>query len=70
MRKGFCVFNESKRRFVLATLDFETAHRVNRLRGKSNVAHHRNLGVDERFDHGKTFTSTFEFHGLRAGTNK
>ncbi|CAB4642024.1 unannotated protein [freshwater metagenome] len=68
--KGFCIVNQCQRRFVLTALHLESAHSVHRLRSQTNVAHHWNLGVDKCFDHRKALTSTFEFHGLRASTNK
>ena len=54
------------RRSVLLALHLEAAHGVHRLRGEAEVAHHRDLGVDERLDHRQPLAAAFELHAPAA----
>ena len=54
----------------LATLNFESTHGIHRLRGESNVTHHRNLGINDGFDHLRAFTSSLELHRTCSGADQ
>jgi hypothetical protein len=62
--------DELERGTVLAALDLEAAHGMHRLRREAQVAHHRHLGVDERFDHRQPLATAFELHRLGAGSDE
>ena len=51
-------------------LHLEATHHVHRLRREADVAHHRDLGVDDRLDHRHPLAAAFELHGLRAGSDE
>ena len=64
------VGDQRQRGAVLAALHLEAAHGVHRLRGEAEVAHHRDLGVDDRLDHREPLAAALELHGLGAGPDQ
>ncbi len=64
------VGHEPQRGLLLAALHLEAAHGVHRLRGEAEVAHHRDLGVDERLDHRQALAPALELHGLGSGPDQ
>ena len=68
--KCLCVVDQGQRLGRLAALHPETPHGVHRLRGQPDVAHDRDLGVEQRLDHGQTLTASFELDALGAGANE
>ena len=55
---------------VLAALDLEPAHGVHRLRRQAEVAHHRDLGVDDGLDHRQPLAAALQLHRLGAGPDE
>ena len=55
---------------MLAALHLEAAHGVHRLRREAEVAHHRDLGVDDGLDHRQALAPALELHGLGAGPDE
>ena len=49
----------------LLALHLEAAHGVHRLRGQADVAHHRDLGVDDGLDHRHPLAAALELHARR-----
>ena len=47
---------------ALLALHLEAAHGVHRLRGEAEVAHHRDLGVDDGLDHRHALAAALELH--------
>ena len=70
MLEGLGVIDEGQRRIVLTTLDPETAHGVDRLRGQTDMAHDRDLGVDEGLDHRDALTTALELDALGTGPDE
>ena len=68
--QGLGVGHQLERGAVLAALHLEAAHGVDGLRGEAEVAHHRDLGVDERLDHRQPLAAALELHGLGAGPDE
>ena len=64
------VGDQLQRGAVLAALHLEAAHGVDRLRGEAEVAHHRDLGVDDRLDHRQPLAAALELHALGAGPDR
>ena len=60
------VVDDRARRFKVLALHPEPAQRVERLRGEPEVAHHRDLGVEDRLHGVEALAAAFELH--RAGT--
>ena len=54
----------------LAALDLEPAHGVHGLRGQADVAHDRDLGVEDGLDHGQALAAPFELDRLGAGPDQ
>ena len=54
----------------LGALHLETTHRVDRLGSETDMAHHRDLGVDDLLDHRESLASALELHRVRTGPHQ
>ena len=59
------VVGERLRGVELLALHLEAAERVDRLRGEADVAHHRDLGVEDRLHRVEALVAAFELHRAR-----
>ena len=70
MLEGLGALHQLDRRLGGAPLNPEPAQGVNRLGGQADVAHDRNLGRNQGFDHQDSPGAPLQFHGLRAGADE
>jgi hypothetical protein len=68
--QGLGVGDQRQGGVVLAALDLEPAHGVERLRRQAEVAHHRDLGVDQGLDDRQALAAAFQLHGLGTGPDE
>ena len=54
----------------LGALHLEATHRVDRLGGQTDMAHHWDLGVDDLLDHRESLTPALKLHRVRTGTHQ
>ena len=64
------VVGERLRGVELLALHLEAAERVDRLRREADVAHHRDLGVEDRLHRVDALAAAFELHRARTGAHE